>query len=297
MASINIAKIYVEQNKGFFKEIDNPHIQSSLEIPARFEENDDLFLNIEGLLVERQIFNNNQRILKNLTTNNLQQIQQQERKILETKHVVIPLIINDETNEQQISQLTNYVSVFKNKIGTNEEYVLEYQAEIVENLNSSTPVDVTKKKYKAIIKLPREPRNLYLLHGSYSIVQTQTSIGLVEEIVYDSISYDTIFERGELKTEIDVYQLQTGEIWYGSIITTDKNLIFTNEQNPRQLQRKKTLNTRLIDLRVISKIEKKKKNFENKFRIWTRIFEILRNFDNFMNLFSPTAYNSMHIDD
>lgn len=283
MAAINITKIYVEQNKGFFKEIDNPHIQSSVEIPARFDENQDLVLTIRGVTIDGEIYNSQERQRRNLPTNNLSNLKSVQKKILETKHVVIPLIINDETNESEMRSFTNYVSTFKRNIETRAEYGLQFESEKVEQIDSTNNTEVTKREYSTIIKIKREPRNLYLLFGSYHIVQVASSSGYKREIRFEKISYQTIFERGELKTEVDVYHLENGQLWYGAVIKTDKNLLFTSEKNARRLFLKKALNTKLIDLRILSNIERRKQNFrqQNENLLNSRIREVQKRRNNF----------------
>ena len=261
MVPISITKVYIEQNKGFFKEIDNPHIQSSLEIPARFEENDDIVLTINGMTIDGNITNSNERSARNLPLNGLGQLRDIEKKIIETKHVVMPLVINDETDQTQMQLIANYISTFRENTETNMEYPLEMSHEKVEDASAINNTQVTKREYKTTFRIEREPRNLYLLCGSYSIIEVRTPLGITLQKQYEKIFYIPIFERGELKTEADVYQLENGQIWYGAIRKTNQGLFFTTEENPRRLSAKKTLNTALIDLRILPKIERKKQNF------------------------------------
>lgn len=263
MPSINIKKIYIEQNKGFFKGIRSPHVENNLNIVPARENSGDFVLKVKAFTVDGEITNSRERALRNLSEKNIQQKKKKEKRILATKHVVIPLVINDETNQAQMNLVSGYVSTFKRNIEKNTEYVLELESEKVEELNSRNNTEVTKREYGVTIRLPKEPRNLYLLYGSYSVVEVPTSIGKRRQIRYESISYETIMERGELKTEVDVFQLQDGKVWSGPIVRTDKNLIFTGEKNPSRLQQKKALNTKLIDLTVKSKINRKKENFKN----------------------------------
>lgn len=242
---LRISKILIEQNKGFFKEINNPHIDNEQESEERIEEeNNDIVFTIEGITLD----------------SNVNRSQSAEKRILETHNVIVPLIIMNENDENEMSLLKGFVSTFKRNIEAGNfetlSFVSENVIEIEPKLNS------IKRTYSTSFKMRMEPRNLYFIYGSYRIIETQGPLGKILTKEYSPISVDTIFEKSNLKTETDIYVLkENGELWVGPTIKTDKNLYFTYETNARQLLKKKTNNIKIQDHRILSKINKKILNF------------------------------------
>lgn len=245
-----VTKITLEKNNGFFKRIDNPHIESSLEREAQIAEP-------EGLKVILDIESRTRKIVKQKSFFTDKKILENGMKIAIVVYNEIPQEGFQDSFESIISQpntnLTN-VSIFSiNNFDKQSE-------RLVNNVNF-----LVKKYSSKLFEYANEPQNLFIVYGAYvELPRDYVSRFGFEGRIFSDVKVETVFEDGKVKSKSRLFTLEgTDVIWTGNVSYNSQQSFYeTVEEIPRRLEEYSINNYKLQDFRIQSKIEKQQIDFK-----------------------------------
>lgn len=258
LPSYFIKKITLEQNLGFIKGFDDPHVY----VPRRE-------------VADRPPANSPPLVITVDSFYSLKKTKGEKRKSPAIKHIMEQSLKNAivfwEVDDDVISSIEDsrynlkyYKDMFIKMLNSFDTKIFEKadaQKEKQKENFSTDEYDVynftVKKEYA------KQPKNLILLYGSYMDLPQGYIPSPGQGRFYSDINIEIIFKNGQALTESSVYVLpQTNQIWTGKVRLGDDNqTIVTVEDVPRILERNFIPNYKLEDNRIKSTVQKQILNF------------------------------------
>lgn len=241
-------KITLEKNNGFFKQVTDPHIESSLEREARLAEPEAFNISID-------VESRTKKVAKQKSFFTDQKIINDGIKIGLYMFTEIP----EEGFQEKFQEL---FSGFTTEVGRVFS-VNRFETQTERSINNTN--FLVKKYNKQTIQYNSEPENLYLVYGAYVELPDEyvNRFGFQGRI-FAPVKVETIFEDGKTKSKSSLFFIQnTDDIWAGEVSFNEQEDYYeTVEENPRQLEEYSIPNYRLQDSRIQSKIEKQEIEFK-----------------------------------
>ena len=250
LPSYYLDKIVLEQNLGFIKGFDDPHISSDQETDNEQAESVSLSLTIESSYsIKKTGGRLKSPALKHLLGESL-------------KTAIVFWEPNDEEMvgiDSGVYGISYYEKHFKDKLSGSNTTVFEQADAIKEKQKIGFSTDEYEVfNFKNTKSYQSKPTNLVLLYASYiempeGYVPTGTS-----KTIFSDINIEIVLKNGKALTQSRVYRLSdTKEIWTGAIQTVGSDQeLRTVEANPRPVEVSFVKNYKIQDNRIQKTIEK-----------------------------------------
>lgn len=244
---LSITKITIEQNKGYFKEINDPHIEAPGERTAEQQTNTPVFVKVEFSVKEKKSTNSN----KNLVFKQLKEF--------------IKVGLRFEKNYSRIGLTDNALNAYFGNTyppGQLKTFSLSDSVSSYEDTDGNIIRQFEIQKEYAANSLPQ---NLTLVSFVYMEVPDELKNKYnFQKRMFFQPRIDPIFSDGETVKEAFIFRLKNNinSYWTGKIKNENGSLL-TDEATPRELEAVRIPNYKIQDFRINSKIEKEKLNFLN----------------------------------
>jgi len=258
LPSYFIKKIILEQNLGFIKGFDDPHVY----VPRRE-------------VIDRPPANSPPLVITVDSFYSLKKTKGAKRKSPAISHIMEQSLKNAivfwEVDDDIIASIEDsrynlkyYKDMFIKRLNSFDAKIFEKgdgQKERQKQNFSTDEYDVynftVKKEYT------KQPKNLILLYGTYMDLPQGYIPSPGQGRFYSDINIEIIFKNGQALTESSVYVLpETNQIWTGKVRLGDDNqTIVTVEDVPRTLERNFIPNYKLEDNRIKATVQKQILNF------------------------------------